>query len=135
MQGHVQIKTSSNHCQLIVGKTYGKVWLSSFLIHSRSLEAQNKQHHLCINRQRFCVKYTPKSNAKHFLNVLRQKYSIPVDRGAKTFIDIGLKWDYIQRTATLSMLEYVRQALHKFHHTLLTTPEYNPHAHVAPTYG
>ena len=33
------------------------------------------------------------------------------------------------------MLEYVIQALHKFHHTLHTTPEYTPHAHVAPTYG
>ena len=32
------------------------------------------------------------------------------------------------------MLEYVKQALHKFQHKLTITPEYAPHAHVAPTY-
>ena len=33
------------------------------------------------------------------------------------------------------MPKYVKQALHKFQHTLPTTPEYAPYAHVAPTYG
>ena len=33
------------------------------------------------------------------------------------------------------MPEYVKQALHKFQHTLPTTLEYAPHAHVAPKYG
>ena len=32
------------------------------------------------------------------------------------------------------MPEHVKQSLHKFHHTLPTTPEYAPHAHVAPKY-
>ena len=33
------------------------------------------------------------------------------------------------------MPEYIKQALQNFHHTLPTTPEYAPYAHVAPTYG
>ena len=33
------------------------------------------------------------------------------------------------------MPEYFKQELHKFQHTIPTTPEYAPHAHVAPTYG
>ena len=69
------------------------------------------------------------------MNALRQKYSITVDRKAKKYIDISLKWYYIQRTVTVSIPEYVKQAIHKFQHTLPTTPEYAPHAHVAPTYG
>ena len=69
------------------------------------------------------------------MNALRQKYSITVDRKAKKYIDISLKWYYIQRTVTVSIPEYVKQAIHKVQHTLPTTPEYAPHAHVAPTYG
>ena len=41
------------------------------------------------------------SNAEHFLNSLRKKYSITVDRKAEKYIGISLKWDYIQRTVTL----------------------------------
>ena len=33
------------------------------------------------------------------------------------------------------MTEYLKQSLQKFQHILSTTPEYAPHAHVAPTYG
>ena len=32
------------------------------------------------------------------------------------------------------MSEHIKQALHKIQYTLNTTPEYSPHAHVAPTY-
>ena len=46
-----------------------------------------------------------------------------------------MKWDYIQCNVTISMSEYFKQALQNFQHTLPTTPEYAPHAHVAPTYG
>ena len=53
----------------------------------------------------------------------------------KIYLGISLKWDYIQRTVTLSVPEYVKQALHKFQHTLPTTPKYASHAHVASTYG
>ena len=69
------------------------------------------------------------------MNALRKKYPITVDRKAEKIICIILKWDYIQRTVTLSIPEYVKQLLHKFQHTLTTTTEYAPHAHVEPTYG
>ena len=51
----------------------------------------------------FCVKYTSEANLEHFLNALRQKYSITVDTKDKKYIGISLKGDYIQRTVTLSM--------------------------------
>ena len=85
--------------------------------------------------EKVCFKYTSEANAEHFLNALQKKYSITVDRKGEKYTGTSLKWDYIQRTITLSMPEYVKKALHKFQHTLPTTPEYTPHAHVAPTYG
>ena len=69
----------------------------------------------------FCVKYTPEVNAEHFLNALRKKYSITVDRKAE-HIGILLKCDYTQHTIKVSILEYFKQALHKFQRTLPATP-------------
>ena len=46
-----------------------------------------------------------------------------------------MKWDNFQRTVTLSTPEYIKQALHKFQHTLPTITSYAPHSHVVPTYG
>ena len=64
-----------------------------------------------------------------------ETYPITGDRKSETYIGISLKWGYIQRTATLSMPEYIKQSLQKFQYTLPTTPGYAPHAHFSPTYA
>ena len=51
----------------------------------------------------FLVKYSSEKDAEHFLHALRQKYTITVDRKAKKYIGINLKWDYSKHTVELSM--------------------------------
>ena len=57
--------------------------------------------------------------ADHFLNALREKYLIAVDMEVIVYIGIKLDWDYVNRTVTLSMPNYVRKALHRFQHILI----------------
>ena len=62
----------------------------------------------------FLFQYSSKEDTEHFLHALHKKYTITVDRNAKKYIGINLKWDYIKRKVELSMPEYVKYALHKF---------------------
>ena len=82
----------------------------------------------------FLVQYSSEEDAEHFLHALRQKYTITVDREAKKYIGINLKWDYIKRTVELSMSDYVKHALHQFQHLLSYRPEHSPYAHNSPIY-
>ena len=65
-----------------------------------------------------CVQYFSIEDADHFLNALRSKYLITVEMKATVYIGIKLKWDYVHRTATLSMPSYVRKLLHRSQHIL-----------------
>ena len=57
--------------------------------------------------------------ADNFLNALREKYIITVDMEVTVYIGINLDWDYVNRTVTLSMPNYVCKALHRFQHILI----------------
>ena len=70
----------------------------------------------------FLVQYSSEEDAEHFLHALRQKYTITVDRKAKKYIGINLKWDYINRTVELSMTDYVKHALHNFQRLIPSLP-------------
>ena len=74
-------------------------------------------------------------NAEHFIHALRQKYTITVDRKAKKYIGINLKWDYSKHTVELSMPEYVKHALNEFQHLLPSRPENSLYVQNAPLYG
>ena len=54
---------------------------------------------------------------------------------ATKYIGINLDWDYKLKRVTLSMLDYVQTALHKFRHVPQQHPEHSPHAHLKTTYG
>ena len=82
----------------------------------------------------FLVQYFSEKDAEHFLHVLRQKYTITVDRKAKKYIGINLKCDYIKRTVEIFMPEYVKNDLHKFELIPPSCPEHSPYAHNAPIY-
>ena len=66
----------------------------------------------------FAVKYTSDARAQHLLSALRDKYDISVDWKASQYIGISLKWDYLARTVSLSMPDYVTKALICFQHLL-----------------
>ena len=43
---------------------------------------------------------------------------------ATIYIGIKLDWDYVHKTVTLSMSNYVRKALHRFKHIMRGGKEY-----------
>ena len=45
---------------------------------------------------------------------------------AAVYIGIQLDWDYVNRTVTLSIPNYMRKALHIFQHILMGSKEYFP---------
>ena len=66
----------------------------------------------------FCVRYSSMEDCNQFLNALRAKYLITVDKEARFYIGINIDWDYVHRTVILSMPNYVHKYLHIFQHIL-----------------
>ena len=58
-----------------------------------------------------------------FLNALRAKYIVTFDMEATVYIGIKLDWEYVHRTVTLSMPNYVRKDFHIFQHILMGDKE------------
>ena len=54
---------------------------------------------------------------------------------ATVYIGIKLEWDYVQKTATLSMQNYLHKALHIFQHILRGGKEYSSHICAPIQYG
>ena len=53
----------------------------------------------------------------------------------KKYIGITLTWDCTRKHVTLSILNYVTTALHKFQNGILSAPKNSLHIHVKPSYG
>ena len=83
----------------------------------------------------FFVQYSLMANTNHFLNALRAKYIITVNMEATVYIGIKLDWEYVHRTVTLSMLNYVRKDLHIFQHIMMGGEDYSPHIYAPIQYG
>ena len=83
----------------------------------------------------FCVQYSSIKDSDHFLNTLRGKYLITVNMEATVYIRINLDWEYVNRTVTLSISNYVNKALHRFEHILMGGKEYPPHICAPIQYG
>ena len=96
---------------------------------------ENKEKHFSLVVDNFLVQYSSEEEAENFLHALRQKFTITIDKEAKKYIGINLKWGYIKRTVELSMPEHVKHDLHKFQNLLPSRPENSPCAHNAPIYG
>jgi hypothetical protein len=81
------------------------------------------------------VRYTKKSDVDRLLTTLQMEYKCSTDRTRNRYISLSLDWDYITRTATLSMPGYIERALTRFEHPPPSKqPKYSPHAWNAPTY-
>lgn len=83
----------------------------------------------------FSIKYTHRSDADEFFDILRQHYQIKIDWSATLFSGITIKWDYVKRTADLSMPGYITKMLAEFNHPTPKRPQHSPHPHNPITYG
>ena len=85
--------------------------------------------------ENFCVQYCYTEDDDHFSNSLRAKYLITVVMDETVYIGIKLAWEYVHRTAILSMPSYVHKTLHRFHHILRGSKDYSPHTCAPIQYG
>ena len=83
----------------------------------------------------FGIKYVDRQHAKHLMNTLKEEYTIPQDRAGTRYIGITIDWDYEQQEVNISMPGYIEDALTRFKHAHLRTPQDQPHPHVPPNYG
>ena len=83
----------------------------------------------------FCAQYPSAEDADPFLNSLRAKYLITIDMEAAVYIVNKLEWDYVHRTVTSSIPNYVLKTLHRFQHIMRGGKEYFPHICAPIQYG
>jgi hypothetical protein len=83
----------------------------------------------------FSVKYVGIHHADHLRNALLQNYELTTDRAAKVYSGMSLKWDYKNRTCSISMPGYVSNVLSKFQHDAPNHPQHTPSNYVTPLYG
>ena len=82
------------------------------------------------------MKNTAKIDALHLIDTMKKKYIvITIDWSVRIFLDIHLDWDYIKRTVTLSMPNYVNKSLSIFQHKKPKYDQHLPHLHATPIYG
>lgn len=83
----------------------------------------------------FGIKYVGEENLEHLIGILRDHYTISIDRKGSRYIGIDFDWDYENREVHLSMLGYVKKALKRFNHAVPNKPQNQPYPHVPPNYG
>ena len=50
----------------------------------------------------------------HLINGLRDQYKITVKLTGNSYLGLTIDWNYAQGFVDISMLDYLRKALHKF---------------------
>jgi hypothetical protein len=83
----------------------------------------------------FGIKYSGKENADHFLATLRLLYNITVDWTGASYIGININYNKPDRVITLTMPNYVQNALQRFHTVKKPRDTLSPTAYVAPSFG
>jgi hypothetical protein len=83
----------------------------------------------------FGVKYVGREHAEHLMECFKKNYNISSDWNGSPYCGLTLEWDYKNRTVDLSMLGYIKAALHKYQHAAPTRPEHAPHMWNPPVYG
>jgi hypothetical protein len=83
----------------------------------------------------FGVQYVGKENAQHLIDALEIDYTVSKDWTGGVNFSITLKWDYENKQVDLSMPIYIKDAPHKYQHTMPKHPQYAPHNCTVPAYG
>jgi hypothetical protein len=74
-------------------------------------------------------------HTEHFKASIENYYQISCDLTDSAYYGLELDWDYKNRYVDLSMLGYIKEALHTFQYTPPTCPENAPHTWSPPVYG
>jgi hypothetical protein len=64
----------------------------------------------------FGVTYVGREHAEHLMTCIKKNYSISSDWNGTAYCGLALDWDYKNRTVDLSMLGYIKAALHNYQH-------------------
>ena len=83
----------------------------------------------------FGVKYVRGRHLDHLINALWDQYKITVDLTGNSYLGLTIDWNYTQGYVDISMPDYVRKALHEFHHLAPRRPTHSPSKWIAPAYG
>ena len=88
---------------------------------------------LCVDD--FGVKYYSKDDANHLLTSLRSSgFTVSTDWPGKNYCGLTFDWNYDEGYVDISMPDYVKEALHKFHH-VSKGQCHAPHKWSVPAYG
>jgi hypothetical protein len=83
----------------------------------------------------FGVQYLVKEHAKNMIDATETDYTVSKDWWGGLYCGITQKWDYSNKHVNLSMPGCIKDALHKFQHTMSKRPHYAPHNWTVPAYG
>jgi hypothetical protein len=75
----------------------------------------------------FGIKYVGREHISHPINAIENHYEFFKDWEGQLYCGITMKWDYVKRTADLSMPGYIQAALHKLQHPHPKREQHAPH--------
>jgi hypothetical protein len=81
------------------------------------------------------IKYISHEHAEHLASILSKHYRCSHDWDGQGYLSMNLGWDYTGRAVHVSMLDYVPEALARFQHKPLRTPQHQPYPHIKQTYS
>ena len=82
---------------------------------------------LCVDD--FGIKCYDKEDILHLENALRPQYTAKIDWEGNNFLGFKLEWNYAAGHVTLSMPDYIANALKKLQYLQDVFPQYSPHEH------
>ena len=88
---------------------------------------------LCVDD--FGVKYFSQDDANHFLNALKNHYTISTDMQGINYCGLTLEWNYEKKYVDISMPGYVQKNLERYQHPKPLKAQYAPHQWSLPSYG
>ena len=71
----------------------------------------------------FGINYTQKVDADHLIKSPWEDYEITEDWTGEKYLGLTLKWDYVNRNASISMMGYVKTSILKFQREATTKPQ------------
>ena len=100
----------------------------------RTLDTHRQKNNFTLMVDDFGIKYRHKKDADHLISKLQAKYEATQDWTGGLYCEIKLKWNYKTRQLDISMLGYMKCALHKFQNPTPTIPQHSPNQWMAPKY-
>ena len=83
----------------------------------------------------FVIGYVGIEHAYHLMSALKMYYeNITTNWKGKLYYGITMKWNYTKRCVDISMLIYIKEALHQFGHMTPKYPHHQPYPVPERTY-